>query len=86
MQQRDLAPAIVTVPLDGSPLSPAIDVPVGGLPGPINVTITLPVASWFVSNGASRDPSDAAARARIDANARASVAAGVKTAKEGTEP
>ncbi len=66
-------------------LSPAIDVPAGGLPGPINVTITLPAASWFVSNGASLDPSDAAARARIDANGRASVAAGVQTTKERTE-
>jgi hypothetical protein len=66
-------------------LSPAIDVPAGGLPGPINVTITLPVASWFSSNGTALDPSDAAARAQIAANARASITFESETGKEGAE-
>lgn len=66
-------------------LSPAIDVPAGGLPGPINVAITLPVASWFSSNGTALDPGDVAARAQITANARASVAAGGEVEKEGAE-
>jgi hypothetical protein len=66
-------------------LSPAIDVPAGGLPGPINVTITLPVASWFSSNGTALDPSDAAARAQIVANARASITVESETEREGAE-
>ena len=66
-------------------LSHAIDVPAGGLPGPINVTITLPVASWFASNGLLLDPDDRAARAQITANARAAVDAGSEVEKEGTE-
>jgi hypothetical protein len=66
-------------------LSPAIDVPAGGLAGPINVTITLPVASWFSSNGTPLDPNDAAARAQIAANARVSVAAEGEKEKEGAE-
>jgi hypothetical protein len=35
------------------------------------VRVTLPVASWFVSNGATLDPTVAANRAQIEANARA---------------
>ena len=66
-------------------LSPAIDVPVGGLSGPINVTITLPVASWFTSNGTPLDPADAAARAQITANARASITVESGTVSEGAE-
>jgi hypothetical protein len=65
-------------------LSPAIDVPAGGLPGPINVTITLPVASWFSSNGTALDPGDPAAQAQILANARASITA-AEAEKEGAE-
>ena len=65
------------------PLSPAMDVPAAGLPGPINVTLTLPVVSWFASNGTPLDPSDPAARAQIAANARASVI-GVEPEREGT--
>jgi len=66
-------------------LSPAIDVPAGGLPGPINVTITLPVASWFASNGTPLDPNDAAARAQIAANARATVTVASETEKDAGE-
>jgi hypothetical protein len=66
-------------------LSPPIDVPAGGLPGPINVTITLPVASWFSNNGTPLDPADATARALIAAKARASVTPGNETEKEGAE-
>ena len=66
-------------------LSPAIDVPAGGLPGPINVTITLPVASWFASNGTPLDPNDAAARSQITANARAAVTVGGETEKDAGE-
>ena len=66
-------------------LSPAIDVPAGGLAGPINVTITLPVASWFLSNGTPLDPADAAARAQITTNARASITVETETAREGAE-
>jgi hypothetical protein len=53
-------------------LAPPVDVPAGGLAGPINVTITLPVAAWFTSNGTALDPADPAQRAQIEANARAS--------------
>lgn len=53
-------------------LTPSVAVQAGGLSGPIQVTITLPVASWFTSNGAALDPADPAQRAQIEANARAS--------------
>jgi len=66
-------------------LSPAIDVPTGGLSAPTNVTITLPVASWFASNGTPLDPADSAARAQIASNARASITVESETAREGAE-
>jgi hypothetical protein len=55
-------------------------VPAAGLPAPINVTITLPVASWFAGNGTPLDPADAAARAQIASNARASITVESETA------
>jgi hypothetical protein len=67
------------------PLSPAIDVPAAGLPAPIHVTITLPVASWFASNGRPLDPADAAARAHVASNARASITVASETIREGAE-
>ena len=56
-------------------LTPPVSVPAGGSPRSVSVTITLPVATWLTSNGASLDPSNATDRARIEANARASFAA-----------
>jgi hypothetical protein len=53
-------------------LAPPVDVPAGASSGSIQVTITLPVASWFTSNGAALDPANTAQRAQIEANARAS--------------
>ncbi len=41
-------------------------------PSTVPVTITLPVASWFVANGAALDPAVPAQRALIEANARSS--------------
>lgn len=41
-------------------------------PNAVPVTITLPVASWFVANGAALDPTVPAQRALIEANARSS--------------
>ena len=52
-------------------LSPPVDVPAGGV-STISVTITLPVATWFTSNGTALDPANAAQRAQIEANARVS--------------
>lgn len=66
-------------------LAPAIDVPAAGLPAPINVTITLPVASWFARNGTPLDPADAAARVQIASNARASITVENETARAGLE-
>jgi hypothetical protein len=51
-------------------LSPPVTV-AGTAPAAIPVRVTLPVASWFVSNGATLDPTVAANRAQIEANARA---------------
>jgi anti-sigma factor RsiW len=53
-------------------LTPPVDVPAGAPAGSIQVTITLPVASWFTSNGTALDPADPAQRAQIVANAHAS--------------
>jgi hypothetical protein len=53
-------------------LTPPVDVPAGGPSGPIQVTITLPVAAWFTSNGTALDPANSAQRAQIETNARAS--------------
>ncbi|HXM39316.1 MAG TPA: hypothetical protein VN908_11745 [Gemmatimonadales bacterium] len=52
-------------------LSPPVDVPAGGV-STISVTITLPIATWFTSNGTALDPANAAQRAQIEANARVS--------------
>jgi len=54
-------------------LTPPVDVPAGRASGPIQVTITLPVASWFTSNGTALDPANPTQRAQIEANARASI-------------
>lgn len=51
-------------------LTPPVDVTASQVPGTVAVTITLPVASWFVSNGTALDPSNAAQRAMIEANVR----------------
>jgi hypothetical protein len=51
-------------------LSPPVDVSVTIAPAPVAITITLPVTSWFVANGATLDPTDPAQRATIEANAR----------------
>jgi hypothetical protein len=66
-------PFTLTLAVDGTfreHLAAPVDVPASGSPGPITVTITLPVADWFTANGASLDPNDAAQRAQIEANAR----------------
>lgn len=65
-------------------LAPPVDVPAGGPAAPIQVTITLPVASWFTSNGTALDPADPAQRAQIEANARASFQA-LESASSGGE-
>lgn len=55
-------------------LTPPVDVAAGTATA-IPVTITLPVASWFSSNGTTLDPSVPAQRSQIEANARASLQA-----------
>ena len=50
-------------------LPSAVDVAVAGA-STLQVTIALPVASWFVSNGVPLDPNNAASRAVIEANIR----------------
>src|ERR1700694_744712 len=62
----------IGVPVDGSfreNLVPAVVVTTSS-PASIPVTITLPVASWFVSGGAALDPAVPAQRAQIEANIR----------------
>lgn len=54
-------------------LQPPVEIAASSATPPIAVTITLPVASWFVANGAALDPGSAAGRAQIETNARASV-------------
>ena len=53
------------------PLSPPVTVASSSVPTTLPVRITLPVASWFVSNGVTLDPSVTANRALIESNARA---------------
>ena len=63
----------IGVPVDGSfreNLTPSVVV-TSSSPASIPVTITLPVASWFVSGGTALDPTVAAERAQIEANIRA---------------
>ncbi len=45
----------------------------GATPSTINITITLPVSSWFVSNGVALNPTDPSQRAQIEQNARLSL-------------
>jgi hypothetical protein len=54
-------------------LSPPVEVTAGTGAGTLSVRITLPVASWFLANGASLDPAVPGQRAQIEANARASI-------------
>lgn len=51
-------------------LNPPVEVSATTPPSAVAVTITLPVASWFTSNGAVLDPSNPAQRATIETNAR----------------
>jgi hypothetical protein len=55
-------------------LNPPVDVTDTATPGTISVTVTLPVASWFVANGSPLDPNDPAQRAQIEQNARSALA------------
>jgi hypothetical protein len=69
-------PFTLQLPLLGSfreTLSPAVDVSAGSAPAPVAITVTLPVASWFVANGAPLDPNDAAQRAQIERNAQSAL-------------
>ena len=51
-------------------LIPPVQVSATTPPSVVAVTITLPVAGWFTSNGTALDPSNPAQRAQIEANAR----------------
>ncbi len=55
-------------------LNPPVDVTDAATPGTISVTVTLPVASWFMANGTPLDPNDPAQRAQIEQNARSALA------------
>jgi hypothetical protein len=54
-------------------LNPPVDVTDTGTPGTISVTVTLPVASWFMANGSPLDPNDPAQQAQIEQNARSAL-------------
>lgn len=54
-------------------LQPPVDIAGSAPAAAVAVTITLPVASWFTSNGTALDPADPAQRAQIEANARRSI-------------
>jgi hypothetical protein len=69
-------PFTLHLPLLGSfreTLNPAVDVSADSAPPPVAITVTLPVASWFVSNGAPLDPNDATQRAQIEQNAQSAL-------------
>jgi hypothetical protein len=55
-------------------LNPPVDVTDAATPGTISVTVTLPVASWFMANGTPLDPNDPSQRAQIEQNARSALA------------
>jgi hypothetical protein len=55
-------------------LNPPVDVTDAGTAGTLSVTVTLPVSSWFTSNGTPLDPNDPAQRAQIEQNARSALA------------
>lgn len=55
------------------PLNPSVDVTDGVAPSSLSVTVTLPVTSWFVSNGAALDPNNPSERAKIGQNAQSSL-------------
>ena len=64
----------VALPVQGdfrAALTPAVDLATTGGPATVDVTITLPVESWFTANGTALDPANPAQRALIDANVRA---------------
>jgi hypothetical protein len=54
-------------------LNPPVDVTDTGTPGTLSVTVTLPVAAWFMANGSPLDPNDPAQRAQIEQNARSAL-------------
>jgi hypothetical protein len=66
-------------------LSPPVEVAAGAAPAAVNVTITLPVSSWFVANGVPLDPNDPAQRAQILSKASLSVQPADGTETPGTE-
>jgi hypothetical protein len=64
----------VALPVQGdfrAALTPPVDVTATGGPATVDVTITLPVESWFTANGTTLDPAIPAQRALIEANVRA---------------
>jgi hypothetical protein len=54
-------------------LNPPVDITDAGTPGSLSVTVTLPVGSWFMTNGTPLDPNDPTQRAQIEQNARGSL-------------
>ena len=69
------APFTLALPIEGElhqTLNPPVTVGAAG-EGTIAITVTLPLAAWFESNGVVLDPNDPAQRAQIEANVRASV-------------
>lgn len=66
----------IPLSIDGSfreQLNPPVEISAATPTAETSVTITLPIASWFVENGAALDPGTAAGRAKIEANARAAM-------------
>lgn len=68
-------PFALGLPIEGTfrqQLATPLVVGAGGPSASIQVTITLPVATWFAGAAGTLDPTDAAQRATIEANARKS--------------
>jgi hypothetical protein len=64
----------IVLPVSGEfrgTLTPPLDVSASSGPATVDVTVTLPVASWFTANGTTLDPANPAQRAQIEANVRA---------------
>lgn len=65
------------LPIEGTVrerLATPLVVGTGGTPALVQVTISLPVATWFAGASGTLDPTDATQRAMIEANARRSFA------------
>ena len=83
------SPFTITLPVAGmfrQTLKTPLHVVAGAAPGALDVTITLPVASWFEAGGVLVDPNVATSRAVIEANIRRAFLGVEATEAEAPEP